>query len=216
MRTQAKKYPKTLVQIAKYLESNPPRLGIKGATKRTRAADNEKIVLKEIKKKFVFEEAPESEWYDFLIRSGKNPCPVNIKISNLKGADNTNCKLGIYYTLTGIWPEFSNSIKWESFFKKLSADLKSNTKTDYYFLVLANDGSGKVFLNSLLGLSKITPNGNNLPFQCNWSLNSIPQNNTFMESRKMILTAMHESVKKRAKIQSEYEAALKGKINATS
>lgn len=54
------------------------------------------------------------EWYDFLIFNEDKTifCPINIKISNLNlnSPDNLNCKIGIYFCLTGEIPNFSNKI----------------------------------------------------------------------------------------------------------
>ena len=53
----------------------------------------------------------------------------------MKTADNLNCKLGIYYALTGSMLTFDNTIAWDNYFKMLSNNLKEN-HTNYYFLIL--------------------------------------------------------------------------------
>ena len=44
-------------------------------------------------------------WFDFALESDKYFFPYNIKSSTLEAADNLSCKLGLFYTLTGINPD---------------------------------------------------------------------------------------------------------------
>jgi hypothetical protein len=48
-----------------------------------------------------------------------------------------------------------------------------NNKKDYYFIVLNKCDSRDIIINSVKGLSILTPNINNLPFQVNWSKNKL-------------------------------------------
>jgi hypothetical protein len=47
----------------------------------------------------------------------------------------------------------------------------TNNKKDYYFIVLNKNNSSDIIINSVKGLTVLTPNINNLPFQVNWSKN---------------------------------------------
>ena len=77
------------------------------------------------------------DWYDFGVsKDGDSDffIPVNIKVSVLN-TDNLNCKLGIYYALTGMLPSgMSNEIQWEPFCQALHRDMNTKTDGDYYTL----------------------------------------------------------------------------------
>ena len=45
-------------------------------------------------------------------------------------------------------------------------------KKDYYFLVLNKNDNKSIIINSVKGLTHLTPNINNLPFQVKWLKNS--------------------------------------------
>lgn len=60
-------------------------------------------------------------------------------------------------------------------------------KKDYYFIVINKFDSNDVIINSVKGLSKLTPNINNLPFQIKWNDNR-DYNNTFIKDKiKMLI-----------------------------
>lgn len=101
---------------------------------------------------------------DFSFSENEIFIPVNIKVSTTKTPDNLNCKLGIYYTLTGRIPLFNNGISWEDYFKTLSENLRENT-ADYYFLIINKDNPNDVFATSLKGLESINPNAIIYPFK---------------------------------------------------
>ena len=57
-------------------------------------------------------------------------------------------------------------------FDKLKAKKYNKiNKKDYYFLVLNKTTPGDIVVNSMKGLSILTPNINNLPFQICWHKN---------------------------------------------
>ena len=47
----------------------------------------------------------------------------------------------------------------------------TNRKKDYYFIVLNKTDASDIIVNSVKGLTILTPNINNLPFQVCWSKN---------------------------------------------
>lgn len=153
---------------------------------RINSAHDEELVLNIIKAQFIANRGlrkrynltiPEiREWFDFKIETKNNnikPAYVNIKTSNMCSADNLNCKLGIHYTLTGNESLFSNSIGWSRYFKNLSSGLDFSSITDYFFMIINKIDTSDVLLTSLRSIETLTPNGNNLPFQCNWKNNRI-------------------------------------------
>jgi kynurenine formamidase len=57
-------------------------------------------------------------------------------------------------------------------FNKLKEkEYNTKNKKDYYFIVLNKKDASEIIINSVKGLTILTPNINNLPFQVNWSKN---------------------------------------------
>ena len=139
------------------------------------------------------------QWFDFSIEEDGEFYPVNIKVTDTTHADNLDCKLGIYYALTGKMPDFPNEISWSGYFEKLKTNLGENQK-DYYFLVVNKSNTKDIFINTLKSLSALRPNGNNLPFQCKWGANKKPRERTFDDAKKFILETFGESIKRRGEI----------------
>lgn len=162
-----------------------------------------------LKNSLIVEKPKERYWYDFLIRNQDNTfyVPINIKVSSFskKSSDNISSKQGLYFSLTGINEKPPNS--WGKFFEELSINIKEHN-SDYYFLVLNKDDK-KFYFNSLRRLKSLTPNGNNLPFQCNWTESIKIVERSFQESKKFILGNLYNSIKKRAHILKEFEKSLK-------
>ncbi len=144
-------------------------------------------------------------WWDFAIRENGVLYPVNIKVTEMSpAADNLNCKLGLYYALTGKEPNFANEIRWREFFSNLSDDMSENDR-DYYFLVFNKSEPGEVVLANLKGLRTLQPNGNNLPFQCCWKDNRQIKERSFAEAQNFLLECLGESAKLRAQIYLEFK-----------
>ncbi len=136
-------------------------------------------------------------WVDFSFYESNVFYPVNIKVSTTKTTDNLNCKLGIYYALTGKIPPFVNGVSWETYFKTLKENLTTNDK-DYYFLIINKDNPSDVFATSLKCLESILPNGNNLPFQAKWDNNRQIIQRDFVEVKDFLLGTFEQSLKLRA------------------
>jgi hypothetical protein len=59
-------------------------------------------------------------------------------------------------------------------FNKLkNKEYNTNHKKDYYFLVLNKTDTSDIIINSVKGLTTISPNINNLPFQVCWDKNRL-------------------------------------------
>jgi hypothetical protein len=138
--------------------------------------------------------------------------PVRIKVSSLSSADNVQCKLGLYYALTGANPEFANEIQWDAYFSLLRShlNLSQRSDADYYFLVINKWNTKDVFFTSLKQLQVIVPNGSNLPFQCNWGSNRVPNQRSHNNAVVFLLGAFHGSLQLRAKTLEEFEDRFKG------
>ena len=116
-------------------------------------------------------------WYDILIYDyRKKWIPVNIKSSTCKNNDNVGNMALCLYAYTNIEMDFDKNYQ-NSFCLKHLTDSKNTTGRDYYFLVL-NKLDQSVIINSLLGLTTISKNKCNLPFQIKWSRNNEYKYNT--------------------------------------
>ncbi|MDU9775522.1 restriction endonuclease [Helicobacter pylori] len=179
-----------------FLKTNPYSLSQPLQDGRLNPSVNEEEILNTIKDHFPIQLPKAREWWDFSFEENDIFYPV--KTTTTKTADNLNCKLGIYYALCGLVPEFNNEIAWEKYFQKLHKDLGKNTDRDYYFLIINKNDPKDVFINSLKGIQTLQPN--NLPFQCKWDNNREIVQRDFDGSKNSILSALAESVTLRANI----------------
>ncbi|WP_131127192.1 restriction endonuclease [Helicobacter pylori] len=189
--------PTQLNEIAKFLKTNPYNLSQPLQDGCLNLSVNEEEILNTIKH-FPIQLPKAREWWDFSFKKNDIFYPVNIKTTTTKTADNLNGKLGIYYALCGLVPEFNNEIAWEKYFQKLHKDLAKNTNRDYYFLIINKNDPKDIFINSLKGIQTLQPN--NLPFQCKWDNNREIVQRSFIESKNFILSALAKSVTLRANI----------------
>lgn len=60
---------------------------------------------------------------------------------------------------------------------------------DYWFIVI-NKIDNSVIINSILGLIKLTPNANNLPFQIKWKDNTEYKYDSISEKVSLFLTTL--------------------------
>ncbi|KAA6502314.1 restriction endonuclease [Helicobacter pylori] len=190
--------PTQLNEIAEFLKTNPYNLSQPLQDGRLNSSVNEEEILNTIKHFFPIQLPKAREWWDFSFEENDIFYPVNIKTTTTKTADNLNCKLGIYYALCGLVPEFNNEIAWEKYFQKLHKGLGTNTDRDYYFLIINKNDPKDVFINSLKGIQTLQPN--NLPFQCKWDNNREIVQRSFIESKNSILSALAKSVKLRSSV----------------
>ena len=200
--------PKELIDIQNFLASNVVQLSKKFQDGRINASINEDEILRVINSNFNIEQPPPRFWYDFAILRGTEKIPVNIKVTSTTTADNVQCKLGMYYALTGIWPNFANEMPWGEYFSLMKRGLGTRTDKDYYFLVVSKKDPRDIFSTSLKQIDTLVANGNNLPFQCNWGNNRVPKQRTHDEATQFLLGKFRDSINLRANIQSEFGDAL--------
>lgn len=201
--------PQELQEIQSFLSENAVKLSKQFADGRVNASINEDEIIKAIQAKFDIALPPPRYWYDFGIKRGDEIIPVNIKVSSTTTADNVQCKLGMYYALTGVWPSFANEMPWGEYFALMKRDLSKATDKDYYILVISKKNPSDVFSTSLKQIRNLVANGNNLPFQCNWGNNREPLTRTHDAAVKFLLGKFYESIKLRANILDEFEQHLR-------
>ena len=189
--------PNLLNDIVDFLKKQNLQLSNQSRDGRINSAFNEDEIFRLLESKFAINHPNMRDWVDFSFYENNVFYPVNIKVSTTKTTDNLNCKLGIYYALTGKIPPFNNGVSWEIYFKTLSENLKANSK-DYYFLIINKDNPSDVFVTSLKSLESILPNGNNLPFQAKWDNNRQLIHRDFESAKAFLLGTFEESLKLRA------------------
>ena len=97
---------------------------------------------------------------------------------------------------------------------RLNSHLAHNPDADYYFLVINKTQAGDVFWTSLKRLPELTPNGNNPPFQCNWSKNRQHIERTQQEAEAYILGVLRQTFVLRAKALESFDSHIP--LEATS
>ena len=187
--------------IRELLQANPLRndLVVGTGDGRLDSALSETVVidhLKTILPDCEIDVAPARYWYDIAITKDGKFFPINIKITNGNTADNISSKKGMYYALTGIRPEVEKGLdKWETFIQKLTTNY-TESDADYYFIVCFKN-SGELLFTSLKHIQTLVPNGNNLPFQCNWGYNRNLTDRSDEEQRKYVMDMFINSYVKR-------------------
>ena len=131
------------------------------------------------------------EWWDVKVFGYY----LQIKSSDVakKAADNFSSKSAILYALTYLPEDKIKVQKWSEFEEALLNYADVENERDYYILVV-DKKTRKSHLTSLKSLTKITSNGNNLPFQIRWADNLVPRRNTFAEAKSLIIGAYKKSV----------------------
>jgi hypothetical protein len=182
---------KILDSICTYLNKYNLELSEIHSDGRVNSILNEGELKDIIKKTFTILDPQERAWADIFLANG---APVNIKVTTTNGADNASSKKGVYYALTG--KLYTGNESWSIYLESLDKNLMDTDK-DYYFLVV-NKTTGVVFWNSIKGLSSLTPNGSNPPFQVVWKNNNQFVKKTFEDTRKLVMGTLLETLHKRA------------------
>ena len=120
-------------------------------------------------------------WYDILVQDRYYGwLPVNIKTTTTLTSDNIGNLATCVYSYTSEMLDLektcANGPISKLFMRHLQEkNYNKKNKKDYYFLVLNKSDKTDIILNSMKGLTVLTPNANNLPFQVCWN-----KNRTFM------------------------------------
>lgn len=202
--------PQILTDISQHLSTHNFKISAINQDGRYNSTINEDEILNYLEQTFDFSEykytRPNArEWFDFAIEKDQEFYPVNIKVTTTTRADNLNCKLGIYYALTGLKPSFDNEINWSSYFKKLNNGFGKHQDKDYYFLIVNKDDLSDVFCTTLKCIQNLKPNGSNLPFQSKWKDNHRLITRSFQEAADFIMNTLGESLKRRSNLYINFQ-----------
>lgn len=190
--------PNSIRSIHKYLESCKLSCSSTSQDGRTNSCLDENYIIQKLLESSFKERLyiPESRhWFDMAIRDFKYGwLPINIKSTTTQTADNTGNLAMCVYALTNYDMEIKSSYQNGNMSKKLidgiiNKHYNYNLKRDYYFIVINKDNSS-VISNSLKGLTDLTPNINNLPFQVKWCNNKNFKYKSINEVIEMIKQAI--------------------------
>lgn len=118
-------------------------------------------------------------WYDILAYDYiYGWIPINIKTTTTLTSDNTgNLAMCVYAYTNEVLDIHSNKSYDNGKMSNILVNKLKNkeynfiNKKDYYFIVLNKTDSSIIIVNSVKGLTLLTPNINNLPFQVCWNNN---------------------------------------------
>jgi hypothetical protein len=173
--------PLILYKIRNYLLLQKLLLSNKHEDGRINSSIDENIIIDIIIKEFGdrIKKPKIRMWYDILIFDYiYGWLPVNIKTTTTLTNDNTgNLSMCVYsYTNENLniynKKSYENSKMSDILFNKIkNKEYNKNNKKDYYFIVINKNNSKDIIINSLKGLTILSPNINNLPFQICWNKN---------------------------------------------
>lgn len=176
-----KHLPNVMYSIKNYLEKTDCIFTTHSKDGRINSCIGEEYILEILSKKFNkrIKKPNIRMWYDFLVFDYiYGWLPVNIKITTTNTNDNIGNLATCVYAYTDQYLDIHRNKTYHNgemsdllFLKLKNRSYNFISKKDYYFLVLNKTNPKEVIVNSIKGLSVLTPNINNLPFQVCWSKN---------------------------------------------
>lgn len=176
-----KQLPLIMYKIKKYLESQSFKFSNKTEDGRINSCIDEDEIIKLLIKEFGEKiKKPKSRmWYDILAFDYMYGwIPINIKTTTTITSDNTgNLAMCVHAYTDEIldihsYKSYENGKMSVLLFNLLkSKKYNTHNKKDYYFIVLNKKDPSDIIVNSVKGLTLLTPNINNLPFQVCWDKN---------------------------------------------
>jgi hypothetical protein len=173
--------PLVMYKIQKYLKLQAFQFSSQNEDGRINSCVDEDEVIKILTEKFgeKIKKPKIRMWYDILVFDYMYGwVPVNIKTTTTATSDNTGNLAMCVYAYTDEVLDIHRDKSYENgkmsdiLFNKLkNKEYDKYNKKDYYFIVLNKTDASDIIVNSVKGLTLLTPNINNLPFQVNWSKN---------------------------------------------
>ena len=196
--------PKILEDVGSFLNEVDIPVCTRHSDGRLNSAEDETTIIRILQDEYDEENIIEGvvrHWWDVKIFG----YPVNIKSSAFKTADNFSAKGAVLYSVTNITEEEITKINsFPDFEGELRKSKDEDNNRDYYCLVL-NKETNEVLMQGLKTLTKLTPNGNNLLFQINWSKNKEIIERSDKEGYEFLIGAYKESISKKVGIHEGYE-----------
>ena len=181
--TRIKRLPLILYIIQKYLQKSNFIFSKENNDGRINSCSDEDKIIQLLYKKYPNKlKIPKIRmWYDILIYDNfYGWLPVNIKTTSTTTCDNTGNLAICVYAYTNYKLNLHNQKTYENgpmskiLIEKLkNKEYNKEPKKDYYFIVLNKNNNKDIIINSVKGLTSLTPNSNNLPFQICWNKNRV-------------------------------------------
>ena len=138
-------------------------------------------------------------WYDILAFDYMYGwIPINIKTTTITSDNTGNLAMCVYAYTDEILDihrdkSYENGKMSDILFNKIkNKKYNTNNKKDYYFIVLNKTDANDIIVNSVKGLTILTPNINNLPFQVCWDKNRIFTYENIKRKIKLLLNCLHK------------------------
>ena len=175
-----KRLPLIMYQIQNYLQKTDFEFSTNNEDGRINSCTDEDQVTKLLTNRFnnKIKKPEKRHWYDILAYDNMYGwIPINIKTTTTTTCDNTGNLAMCVYAYTDEVLDIHNSSYQNGnmsvilFDKLKNKKYNKNNKKDYYFIVLNKQNPRDVIVNSVKGLTTLTGNINNLPFQVRWDKN---------------------------------------------
>jgi hypothetical protein len=173
--------PLIMYKIKKYLKLQAFQFSTQNEDGRINSCIDEHGIIKLLIEKFgeKIKKPKKRHWYDLLAYDYMYGwIPINIKTTTTITSDNTGNMAMCVYAYTNEILDIHRDNSYENgkmsdiLFNKLkNKKYNTNNKKDYYFIVLNKTDVSDIIVNSVKGLTILTPNINNLPFQVCWDKN---------------------------------------------
>ena len=195
--------PAELVAAAKYLGQQTMTLPSGGGDSRGDSSAGESTVIQ------VLQNAQQWNIVGRNVGTSTNRAPydmefegllVDVKISSLTGADNTNAKSAIFYLLTG---ETNHPTHTKRFWETLRDRETPDEARDFYYLIVNKSDTSDVFAVSLKHIAEVMPNPRNQPFQANWDNCRHPTERTWREAKQYLLGMWAKSIHREADLLNQ-------------
>jgi hypothetical protein len=176
-----KSMPLIMYKIQAHLQSINFVFSVHTGDGRTNSTLDEPEIIKSLVEKFGdrIQVPKERHFCDFLAKDYiYGILPINIKTTTTLTSDNTGNMAMCVHAYTDYEldldpkKEYVSGKMSEILFNKIKEKkYNKNNKKDYYFVVLNKTDNKDIIVNSVKGLSLLTANINNLPFQICWNKN---------------------------------------------
>ena len=197
-------FPKILVEVIQFLNSIKIDVSENHEDGRVNSIDDEDTIIDLLIEKYGeknIQRPVAREWWDVRVFG----YPLQLKSSKYgSAADNFSSKAAVLYALTDLPEDKVKVTSWQKFQQALLNHSLDDNQRDYYIFSL-NKVTNEVHLSSLKTLQKITPNGNNLPFQIKWSDNTQPVQRTHRQAYEFLVECYKESARKKISAHNGFE-----------
>lgn len=194
--------PLIMLTIKNYLKTQAFQFSTQNEDGRINSCLDEDAIIKLLIEKFgnKIKRPKKRMWYDILALDYRYGwIPINIKTTTTLTSDNTGNLAMCVYAYTDEVLDIHRDKSYDNgkmsillFDKLQKKQYNFNHKKDYYFIVLNKTNPSDIIINSVKGLTILTPNINNLPFQVCWNKNRVFKYNHINEKIKQFINCLQK------------------------